>query len=112
MRKESRAHAAMGGKKSSKKHSGKKVVEIHIRPGKSGGFIVKHDIKPDKKDNTMMSTADSPSSEEHVVPDMPSLLQHIQDHTPTPDGSDEEDMNPQPQEGGQVDMSGGSQGGM
>lgn len=92
--KESRAHAAMGGKKSSKKHSsGKKVIEIHIRPGKSGGFIVKHDLKHDDKD--VMGGVPMPTSEEHVVPDMPSLQQHLADHMP--ESSDEDETNPQPE---------------
>lgn len=70
----SRAKAGMGGKKSSKK-SGKHPHEIHIRHGKSGGFIVRHTHKPDPDTGAM------PEEEEHVLPDQSSLLQHVADNT-------------------------------
>ncbi len=99
--KESRAHAAMGGKKSDKKHSsGKKVIEIHIRPGKSGGFIVKHDLKHEDKHN-IMGNVPMPTSEEHVVPDMPSLINHVEGvgNDMSKEAAAGEDMNPQLEDG-------------
>lgn len=74
--KNSRAHSAMSGgsKKSSKKSKTKKhPKEVHIRRGKSGGFIAKHihDTDPNSPD-----TAPEPD-EEHVLPDMDALHQHL-----------------------------------
>lgn len=61
----SRTKSAMGGShKTGKPHS------IHVRRGKSGGFIAHHHHAPD---------ADGMSAppEEHVIPDMDSLNQHM-----------------------------------
>ena len=69
---ESRAKAGMGGKKSSsKKKSGKKPHEIHIKRGHSGGFLVRHSHKPDA------DTGETPEDEEHVVPSIEDLHNHI-----------------------------------
>ena len=66
-----RAKSAMGGgKKSKSKKSGHKPHSIHIHRGKSGGFIVHHHHKPDEN-------GVSPEMEEHVVPDMDSLHDHL-----------------------------------
>jgi hypothetical protein len=67
----SRAKAAMGSKKSGKK-SGKKPHSLHIKRGKSGGFIVTHHHKP--------SDDGSPTDDEdHVIPDLDSLHNHVDD---------------------------------
>lgn len=61
----SRAKSAMGGKK-----SGSKPHSIHVRRGKSGGFIAHHHHMPDDDGMT-------PPPEEHVIPDMDSLNAHM-----------------------------------
>ena len=69
----SRAKSGMGGKsKSSSKKSGKKPHSMHIKRGKSGGFIVTHHHLPDE-------TGAMAEPEDHVVPDMDSLQSHVQD---------------------------------
>lgn len=67
--KSSRAKSAMGGKKSSSK-SGKKPHSMHVRRGHSGGFVVTHHHMPDESGIGM-------PDEEHVVPDMQSLHDHM-----------------------------------
>lgn len=73
----SRAKSALGGshKSSGKPHS------IHVRRGKSGGFIATHHHKA-----AAGEMAQEP--EDHVVPDMDSLQQHMQaqmgDQPPAP----------------------------
>ena len=67
----------MGGghsssKSKSKSKGGKKPHSIHIRRGKSGGFISEHHFLPDEDGMT-------PPSEEHVQPDMASLQAHVAD---------------------------------
>jgi hypothetical protein len=71
----SRAHSVMGGthKSKSKSKSGKKPHSMHIRRGKSGGFIVQHHHEPDDAGMT-------PPPDDHVVPDMASLQSHIADN--------------------------------
>jgi len=76
----SRSKAAMGGGHKSKKSSGSKAHSIHIHRGKSGGFVVHHHSKEGEV-------------EQHVLPDLASLQQHIGDQmgdqgpapAPTPD---------------------------
>lgn len=77
----SRAKSAMGGShKTGKPHS------IHVRRGKSGGFIAHHHHMPDES-----GMAAPP--EEHVIPDLASLQDHMQQNmgdqppapAPTPD---------------------------
>jgi hypothetical protein len=59
----------MGGKKSKSK-SGKKPHHLEIHRGKSGGFIAHHHFSPEE-DGSM------PETEQHVVPDMNSLHDHL-----------------------------------
>lgn len=67
----SRASSVLGGKgKSKSKSSGKKPHSIHVKRGKSGGFIVTHHHAPDE-------TGAMPEPEDHVVPDMDSLHDHM-----------------------------------
>jgi hypothetical protein len=83
---EHRAKSGMGGSKKSKHKSGTKPHRIEIRHGKSGGHIVTHHFQPDE--NGMAQP-----SEEHVMPDQASLLDHIAQNTdnqavaPSPDAS-------------------------
>ena len=68
----SRGKSAMGGSKSkSKQKSGKKPHSIHVRRGKSGGFIAEHHFKASKPDEM------TPETEEHVLPDIQSLQDHM-----------------------------------
>jgi hypothetical protein len=72
----SRAKSVLGGKgKSKSKSKGHKPHELHIRPGKSGGHIVRHSFKPDA------DTGATPEDEEHILPDQASMLQHVADNT-------------------------------
>lgn len=93
--KESRAKSAMSGKKSSKKRTGRKVREMHIKPGKSGGYLVRHDLEPQSKDDMMnaMQGGDS-NTEDHSVPDLPSMQAHIAEHMPDNQDSDSEQVEP------------------
>ena len=84
----SRSKAVLGGKGKSKSKGSKghKPHELHIRPGKSGGHIVRHSFKPDP------DTGETPEDEEHILPDQASMLQHVAENTdnnpapaPTPD---------------------------
>jgi len=70
----SRATSGMSGKKSSKsggKKSSHKPHSIHVRRGKSGGFVAEHHFKNDSPDQM------APESEEHVLPDMAALQDHM-----------------------------------
>lgn len=92
--KESRAKSAMSGKKSSKKRTGRKVREMHIRPGKSGGYIVRHDLEPHSKEDIMNAIQSGDNNmEEHAVPDMDSLKDHIEQNLPE-QGSEEPQVEP------------------
>lgn len=71
--KESRATSHMGGKKSGKAKSGKKPHSIHVRRAHSGGFVATHHHK-------MADDGSMPEDEEHVIPDMQALQQHMQDN--------------------------------
>ena len=68
-----RATSAMGGKKSKSKKSSKHPHSIHVRRGKSGGFIAEHHFKsaPDEP---------VPEPEEHVLPDISALQDHMAEH--------------------------------
>jgi hypothetical protein len=68
--KESRGKSGMGGGKKSSKKSGKKPHSLHIKRGHSGGFVVTHRHMPDE-------TGATQPDEEHVVPDMESLHDHL-----------------------------------
>ena len=88
MRNQDRVGSAMGGKKKSKskskpkskaKKGGKPVHEMHIRHAKSGGFIVKHHFKP--QPTQQGGGGGMPQEpEEHAVPDMDALQQHVGDN--------------------------------
>ena len=65
----SRAHSVLGGKSKSAS-KGKHPHSIHVRRGKSGGFIVTHHHAPDEDGTT-------PEPEDHVVPDLDSLQSHM-----------------------------------
>ena len=72
----SRAHSVLGGShksKSKSKGKGKKPHSMHVKRGKSGGFIVEHHHAPDEMGMT-------PDSESHVLPDLSSLQSHIADN--------------------------------
>lgn len=69
----SRSKAGMGGGKSGKSHK-PSAHEIHIKRAHGGGFIVKHHKK--KKAGQI----DMEEPQEHVVPDMDQLQQHVADH--------------------------------
>jgi hypothetical protein len=89
MAKESRAKSAMGGK--SGKRTGKPVHHMHIRRGKSGGFVVEH---PNQNSAAqMMSGADS-GPEQHSVPDLQALHAHLDSHM-----GDQPAAGTQPEEG-------------
>ena len=77
MNSHSRGKSAMGGgskSKSKSKSGSKKPHELHIRRGHSGGFIVKHSHKMDA------DTGEMPPEEEHVLPDLSSLQNHVADN--------------------------------
>src|SRR5690348_14733581 len=72
-----RAERAMASEKkkesksTSKKH---KVHRMEIRHAANGGFIVEHKHKPEPGEMTM------PEPEEHQVPDVAALQQHVADN--------------------------------
>lgn len=71
--KASRGKAAMGGGSKGKHKGGKHPHKIHVRRGKSGGFIAEHHFPPGE-DGQMQEP------EEHVLPDMQSLQAHMADN--------------------------------
>jgi hypothetical protein len=80
MKKDDRISSAMGGKKSKpkpktkNKKTGKHVHEMHIRHAASGGYIAKHHFKP------QAGSGMPEEPEEHAIPDMNALTQHVQDN--------------------------------
>ena len=70
----SRGKSGMGGGKKSSKKSGKKPHSIHVRRGKSGGFIAEHHFKSSSPEEM------APETEEHVLPDVQALQAHMADH--------------------------------
>jgi hypothetical protein len=58
-----------------KKKSGKKVKGMHVRRATSGGFIVKHDM-----DASAEPTGKPMEQEEHVIPDIAALHDHMEQH--------------------------------
>ena len=79
MAKESRAKAAMGGKKPSGKSKSKKhgkVHKMHISRGASGGFSVEHEAPPSDAGSMPGGGSEGP----HVLPDRASMQQHLQEH--------------------------------
>lgn len=103
----SRAKSSMGSKSKSGKKSGKKPHSIHVRRGKSGGFIAEHHFKNDSTDPSDMA----PEPEEHVLPDMNSLQSHMAENmgdqepaqAPSPDMSQ---AGPAPGPGGPAPQAG------
>ena len=73
-----RGETVMGGGKKSKKKSKKKPVhEMRIRHAANGGYIAKHSFKP--------RPGEQPEEdEEHAIPDVNSLQDHVADHMSTP----------------------------
>lgn len=65
-----RAEHVLGGK-SAKKH---KVHSMHIRKAASGGYIVKH------QHETPEPPEPPQPDQEHVVPDMEALHEHMDEH--------------------------------
>lgn len=78
----SRAHSVLGGKSKSK---GKHPHSIHVRRGKSGGYIAEHHFKAESPDQP------TPESEEHVLPDLDALQAHMADNM-----GDQPDQAPSP----------------
>lgn len=69
-----RGESAMGGKKKAhKKSAGKKPHELHIRKSVNGGYIAKHLHKA-------TAGAEPPEPEEHTIPDIAALQQHVGEH--------------------------------
>lgn len=75
----SRTKSAMSGHEKAKK-SGKKPHSIHVRHAASGGYIATHHHKPSKE-----SMLDSSEPEDHILPDMQALQQHMADNMPQPE---------------------------
>jgi hypothetical protein len=70
-------------KKSSKtkKH---KVKAMHIRKADSGGFVAQHEMPPD------LETGVTPPGQEHVLPDIGALQQHVGDHFGDEEGEEKQ----------------------
>lgn len=87
-----RGESAISGKKSSHKKSSKHVHEMRIRHTANGGYIAAHHPKP--------GAEGPPDPEEHGVPDLASLQEHVGQHM-APEG----DMGqPAPPSGGMPGM--------
>lgn len=72
-------------KKSSKKS--KAPHRMHIRGAANGGYIVEHEFPPSKS-----GSAEPPQpSEEHQIPDLDSLKDHIEEHAANMGGNADED---------------------
>lgn len=79
-----RGESAMGGKKSKAhkaKSTTKKPHEMHIRRSANGGYISKHIHKQPA------GAAEMPEPEEHTIPDISSLQQHVGDHMAPEEGA-------------------------
>lgn len=73
-----RGESAMSGeKKKSKKRSKKRPIEMRLRHAASGGYIAKHSFKPGPGEA-------APEDEEHAIPDLDSLHDHIDNHFSAP----------------------------
>jgi hypothetical protein len=81
--KESRSKSVLGGehKKKSEKKSSKshKPDSIHVKKGKSGGYIATHHFhhKPGEEPQ---------ESEDHVLPDQQAMLDHMEQNLPEEQG--------------------------
>ncbi len=89
---ESTRGAIMGGLGKGRK--GAKPSAVHVRRAASGGYIVRHEGGGTAKDS-------GPGGEEHVVPDMAALQQHLQGALG--DGEGDEGGGIPPTAGGQGD---------
>jgi hypothetical protein len=72
----SRSSSVLGGKsksKSSGKSKGGKPHSIHVRRGKSGGFVAQHHFKGDENGAVQ-------EPEEHVLGSMDDLQNHMQEN--------------------------------
>lgn len=97
MAKESRAKSAMsGGHKSSGKRTGRPTHGMHIKRGKSGGFIAKHEQDP-----ADMAAVMGGGNDEHAIPDLQALHNHIDQHFgDQPEAGSEPDAQGMAQAGG------------
>lgn len=80
-------------KKSKSSGSMKKLRMMHIRKARSGGFIAQHEHEPSK------DGAPTPP-DEHVVPDLKALQEHIGDHFQEGEEPDESEGSAGPGPGG------------
>jgi hypothetical protein len=82
----SKAHNKLAGgkhhKKSSKKSKSKRHPHgLHIRRSDNGGYIAEHQYRPDPND----PDAPAPATEEHILPDIGMLQQHVGEHLGPPE---------------------------
>lgn len=98
---------SLGGEKKSKSKkkksksggSSKKLRAMHIRKARSGGFIAQHEHEPSD------DGAPTPS-DEHVVPDLKALQEHIGDHFQDGEEADEAEQPSGPGPGGMPSAAG------
>ena len=93
------AEEKKGGKKKAagKKKGGskKKVHTMHIRKAANEGYIATHDFEKPQGGGGDMGDMATPPSEDHVLPNIQALQDHVGDHM----GPQEEEPEPQPQQG-------------
>ena len=80
MAEKKRGEAALSGtKKKAKKKKGKgrPVHEMRIKHAASGGFIARHSFRPQPGEA-------APEDEEHAIPGMDQLHDHLDEHMSTP----------------------------
>jgi len=77
-------------KKTEKKKPTKKgkTKTMHIRKADSGGFVANHDMLPEEMEGKMQQ----PPPQEHVLPDLSALQDHVGQHF----GPEEEEQTQQP----------------
>lgn len=69
-----RTQSAMGGsRKKSKKKSGARVREMHVRGTANKKYVVRHDYHPNANGMTQ-------PTDEHGISNLDELLQHVQQH--------------------------------
>lgn len=87
------AEDAMSSKKKSSKKSkkgakkGKAPHRMHVRGAANGGYIVEHEFKAPKPG----SMEQAQENEEHQIPDLESLKDHIAEHAPMMGGNADEE---------------------
>lgn len=69
-----RGESAMGGKKNKTKEGGKKPHKLHVRHAAGGGYIAEHHFKGGANGEA------PPEMEEHAVPDIAALQEHVGQH--------------------------------